>query len=71
MRLRLKVLFGNIHLQIAFFEEILENTVKSLSVRNDSVGLRTSAAGNVDAAAAIVVHVARIGRSRIDAVICN
>ena len=40
-----------------------------LSVINNSVDSRTAAAGNV--AAAVVAHVARSGRSRTNAVICN
>ena len=43
--------------------------LKPLSVTNNSVGLRTAAAGNEGAA--FMAHVARSGRSRIDAVICN
>ena len=43
--------------------------VKSFSVTNNSVGLQPTAARNVGAA--IVAHVARSGRSRINAVICN
>ena len=41
--------------------------IKPLSVTNNNVDSRTAAAGNVGAA--IVAHVARSGRSRIDAVI--
>ena len=43
--------------------------VKPFSVTNNSVGLQPTAARNVGAA--IVAHVARSGRSRINAVICN
>ena len=44
-------------------------TTQALSVTNNSVGPRTAAVGKVGTA--IVAHVARSGRSRIDAVICN
>ena len=43
--------------------------IKPLSATNNSVGSRTAAVGNVEAA--MLAHVAHSGRSRTDAVICN
>ena len=47
---------------------VILHKVKPPSVKSNSVGFRTAAAGNVGAA--VVAHAPR-GRSRIDAVICN
>ena len=49
--------------------DIIKRPVKHLSVTNNSVGSRTAAVVNMGAV--VVVHVARSGRSRIDAVICK
>ena len=47
----------------------IKEAIKLLSIKNNSVGSRTAAAGNFGAA--IVAHVARGIRSRTNAVICN
>ena len=59
------------HLITWFWQKIVFYVLflKPLSITHTSVGSRTAAAGNVGAT--VLLHVAKSGRSRTDAVICN